>query len=143
MRQTPPRQTARRRTLLPLAVSLLLLGACDLPDPPQPAGPRPTTLPLLAVTPAPTFDADATATTLAVPVTLTPTLTATPAPPTPETAEEGFERYVVQRGDTLAAIAVRFETTVDALVTLNELADPNAIEVGQELRVPAPVLTTP
>lgn len=44
--------------------------------------------------------------------------------------------YVVQRGDTLAAIARRYGTTVDALVRLNGLKNPNILIVGQKLRVP-------
>lgn len=50
--------------------------------------------------------------------------------------------YVVQSGDTLSAIANRFDTTVDELVKLNDIKDPNVIRVGQKLRVngtvPAP-----
>lgn len=45
--------------------------------------------------------------------------------------------YVVQRGDTLAAIARRFDSTVEALVEANHLEGPNAvIYPGQILRVP-------
>ena len=46
--------------------------------------------------------------------------------------------YVVRRGDTLGGIARRFNTTVDALVQLNGIRNPNLIYVGQRLRVPAP-----
>lgn len=54
--------------------------------------------------------------------------TATPLP---------FGRYTVQAGDTLYSIAGRYGTTVDALVALNGLADPEFIYVGQVLLVPA------
>jgi murein DD-endopeptidase MepM/ murein hydrolase activator NlpD len=47
-------------------------------------------------------------------------------PSTPET-------YVVQPADNLQAIANAFGTTVEALVRLNGLSDPNALFVGQEL----------
>lgn len=129
--------------LLAAAVALTLcLAACSLPEPPQPAAPRPTTLPQLAVSPAPTLDSSATATVLARPVTPTPrAVAATAAPPTatPDTTA----RYTVQRGDTLAALAARFDTTVEAIVALNNLADPNSIEVGQQLLLPPPAGTTP
>lgn len=46
--------------------------------------------------------------------------------------------YIVQRGDTLSSIARRFDTTVDYLLTLNNLSNPNQIYVGQRLRIPAP-----
>lgn len=55
------------------------------------------------------------------------------------TATAAAETYVVQAGDTLSAIARRFETTVEALLELNGLTNPNVVYVGQVLtiRVPA------
>ncbi len=50
--------------------------------------------------------------------------------------------YTVRRGDTLWAIAGRFGTTVDTLVRLNHIPNPNLIYVGQVLRLPAPSETT-
>lgn len=53
--------------------------------------------------------------------------------------------YIVQRGDTLSAIAGKYSTTVEILVRLNNIANPNIISVGQKLAVPvnssAPVQT--
>jgi LysM repeat protein len=46
--------------------------------------------------------------------------------------------YVVQPGDTLYSIAVRFGTTVQALVVANNLPGPDMIYVGQILNVPVP-----
>lgn len=43
--------------------------------------------------------------------------------------------YVVQSGDTLSAIAVRYGTTVQQLVLMNGLTNPNLIYVGQRLTV--------
>lgn len=51
--------------------------------------------------------------------------------------------YVVQAGDTLSAIARRFETTVAVLLELNNLDNPNVIYVGQTLVVRAPATPTP
>lgn len=45
--------------------------------------------------------------------------------------------YTVGRGDTLFSIAQRHGTTVAAIVALNGLADPDDIEVGQVLLIPA------
>jgi LysM repeat protein len=42
----------------------------------------------------------------------------------------------VQKGDTLRAIADKFGVSVEALVEANEIADPNAIVVGQYLTIP-------
>jgi LysM repeat protein len=47
------------------------------------------------------------------------------------------ELYTVQPGDTLYAIAVRFGTTINAIVQANQLANPNDLDVGQELVIPA------
>jgi len=45
--------------------------------------------------------------------------------------------YTVKRGDTLTAIAKKYGTTVQKLVTLNGIANPDVIKVGQKLTVPA------
>ena len=44
--------------------------------------------------------------------------------------------YTVQTGDNLSSIAVQFNTSVDEIVALNNLANPNALSVGQVLRLP-------
>lgn len=51
--------------------------------------------------------------------------------------------YVVQRGDTLSAIARRFGTTVTALIQLNSLTNANQITVGQRLLIPSTGSTGP
>lgn len=44
--------------------------------------------------------------------------------------------YIVRRGDTLTRIATRFNTTVNTLVRLNNIINPNLIYVGQRLILP-------
>lgn len=44
--------------------------------------------------------------------------------------------YRVVRGDTLSGIALRFDTTVQAIARANHIADVNLINVGQELVIP-------
>ena len=44
--------------------------------------------------------------------------------------------YVVERGDTLSLIASRFDTSVNRLVTLNQLASRNRISIGQRILLP-------
>ena len=43
--------------------------------------------------------------------------------------------YTVKRGDTLSAIASKYETTYTYLARLNDIADPNRIYPGQKIRV--------
>jgi LysM repeat protein len=56
-----------------------------------------------------------------------------PAPPHP--APGGFY-YIVRRGDTLARIGWRFGVSVWALVTANNISNPNVIHTGQWLYIP-------
>ena len=50
--------------------------------------------------------------------------------------EQGEREYTIVRGDTLSAIALRFNTSVARLKRYNALDD-NRIAVGQTLRIPA------
>ncbi len=43
--------------------------------------------------------------------------------------------YIVQRGDTLSEIALKFGTTVQELVEINKIANPNLIFPGQVLKI--------
>jgi LysM repeat protein len=43
--------------------------------------------------------------------------------------------YIVKTGDTLWAISRRFNTTVENLVRLNYIDNPDCIRVGQRLRI--------
>src|SRR5690606_24658011 len=43
--------------------------------------------------------------------------------------------YTVKKGDTLSHIAKRFGTTVNELVRLNNIKNPNLIYVGQKLKI--------
>ncbi|MDX1449533.1 MAG: LysM peptidoglycan-binding domain-containing protein, partial [Acidimicrobiia bacterium] len=44
--------------------------------------------------------------------------------------------YVVRAGDTLARIAARHGTSIAAIVTANDLSNPNSIRIGQRLTIP-------
>lgn len=87
-----------------------------------------------------------TATPLPPGVTLTPrppTATSVPLvtatfvpPPPPPSGQPGVTTYVIQPGDTLSGLAVRFNTTVAALAQLNGIVNPNLIFAGFRIRVP-------
>ena len=51
-------------------------------------------------------------------------------------AQSGGPVYIVQSGDTLSAIAARFNVSVDALVAANPGLDPNLISQGQQIIIP-------
>ena len=52
--------------------------------------------------------------------------------------------YVVKAGDTLGAIAVKFHTTVKALMAANpQITDPSKIQVGQHIKIPASKPSSP
>jgi LasA protease len=75
--------------------------------------------------------------------------TDTPIKPTPNPARfdtpvavagttgGGEQTYTVQAGDTLNVIAQRFGTSVQAILALNGLTNPDLLEVGQVLQIPA------
>jgi LysM repeat protein len=72
-----------------------------------------------------------------------PTATAYAILPEPTILSEGApvtqssgDTYVVESGDTLMAIADKLGVSVDDLISLNDLANPSQLEVGQVLKVP-------
>jgi LysM repeat protein/uncharacterized protein YvpB len=69
-------------------------------------------------------------TTLNVPDNSTPT-------PAPASGGTDMRVHVVVAGDTLYAIAQKYGMTVDALAQANNLANPNLLVVGTQLKVPA------
>ena len=54
---------------------------------------------------------------------------------TTATTTPGAVYYTVQEGDTLGSIATKYGTSVDELTTLNPGVDPNAMHIGQRIRV--------
>jgi LasA protease len=126
------------RRLFPLLV--ILLTSCV------------TTMPSdLAITPAsvwgtgqvptpPTFDVTPTLSYI------TPTIRPPDAPPISPTPDSphysvigphGPEQYTVQRGDMLSAIAERYNVTLEAISEANHITNPDSLEVGQQLIIPA------
>lgn len=84
-----------------------------------------TTSTVTPVTPVPTTPA---------PITPVPT---TPPPPAGETI------HVVQAGENLYRIALRYGTTVQAISQANGITNPNLIYVGMQLKIPAPGAVLP
>ncbi len=106
--------------LLSILSLLLSVAAC---------APRQTIVIVITATP-----------TILVPVTAPPTATAdtvVATAPTQDVRVVQATSYTVQPGDTLSLIALRNNTTVEVLTSLNALLNPDVLEVGQILRLPA------
>ena len=113
-------------------------GGNDLPDDPAGAENSGADRPLTS-TPPPPIDADAspilpgdagdTPRPSAASGTLEPGSATPPRAPGSE--------YIVQAGDTLFDIALEFDTTFEEILALNNLLNPNALDVGQVILLPA------
>lgn len=78
------------------------------------------------------------------PPTATPVVISVPSEPIPGApVVNGSIVYMVQPGDTLFRIALRFSTTVSTLARLNGIVNPNLIFAGQPLFVPVTVYPLP
>lgn len=65
-----------------------------------------------------------------------PTSTLIPTPTVPPTATPIIVIHIVQAGDSLFAIAIQYNTTVEAIEQQNGLQPGAILNVGQELRIP-------
>ncbi|MCB0176387.1 MAG: DUF3048 domain-containing protein [Anaerolineae bacterium] len=107
-------------------------------------------------TQAPTVSADnklTTGPTVALPtVTRTPTAPPKPTPtatqvkaktpsPTPTKTTKSSptpQVYVIEQFDTLFDVALKFDTSVDAIMEANDLTEDDLLQIGQELIIPQP-----
>jgi LysM repeat protein len=102
------------------AVTVAGCGQMIQPPTPTAVEPTPSDAPRATATRRPTF----------TPVPATPSDTPTPTvTPTPII-------YVVQAGDTLLAIARKFDTRADDIQEANGITDPRRLRIGQELIIP-------
>lgn len=91
--------------------------------------------------PAPTWAPTPTIGYTPSPSAPAPTATGVPTTspsPSPSPVAPGERTYTVQPGDTLFSIARRFGTTPEAIAARNGIVDPNRIEAGMVLVIPAP-----
>ncbi|MEW6171740.1 MAG: glycosyl hydrolase family 18 protein [Bacillota bacterium] len=61
-----------------------------------------------------------------------------PPPPEPPAPPPGGTLYVIQPGDTFYTIALSFNVSVESLIAANPGVDPNNLQVGQTIVIPAP-----
>ena len=53
-----------------------------------------------------------------------------------EDTENNIKEITIKKGDTLSQIAINYNTTVQILVELNNIRNPNLIYAGNKLKVP-------
>lgn len=110
-----------------LGTAYLVASLRQVPPPQSLITPTPASTPQPTVSPMPTAAASPA---------LSPGSSPTPGPPpTPEVTPLV---HVVQAGESISLIAVQYGTTVDAIVELNGLQNPNLIVPGQQLLIPPP-----
>ena len=133
-------QLNSRRTLDPeasqlpmvlMGLGVLFMAMLILPNFSGGGSSAPQTLPASEQQPAGITSTDAAAISEA-PVLQEPVVS---LPPVSESVAAS-ETYLVQSGDTLWDIALRFETTVESIVVANELTDETGLSIGQELVIP-------
>lgn len=128
-----------RGILVILVIFALFLAGCTRPKPAPTPAPTPKITPAFQATVQPT---PTPAEPLQMPTPTPEPIVPTP-PPTPSPLPQGYINYVVKWGDTLESIAYKFGTTVEELVRINQLANPNFIYVGQILKVPGTAQAVP
>lgn len=87
---------------------------------------------------SPTVSPDATAPAVTAPPEATPSVAPASSAPSAAASEPATSgaTYRVKSGDTLSAVAARFDTTVRVLTQLNGITDPSKLKVGQILKLP-------
>jgi LysM repeat protein len=100
----------------------------------------PTSTPRPSSTPVPTSSQGPTV-PLAPTTASTPTPSAEPQPTATPTRE--IHTHVVQKGENLLRIAERYGVTMQSIVELNDLANPDLIYIGQILVIPLPAPFSP
>ncbi len=65
-----------------------------------------------------------------------PVLTPTPAPTPMPTAAPAQRVHVVEQGDTLLYLAVKYKTTAEAIARANKMSNLDTLSIGQKLVIP-------
>ena len=121
-----------RFKIIVIAIALLFTSACNLGK--HVISPTETPPPVPTTTPIPTANTTVNAPLNTPTIISTATTCATPV---------GWFAYTIQRGDVLLNIAQQSGTTVDELVTMNCIANPNRVRAGDVIYVPNAFWNTP
>jgi LysM repeat protein len=120
----------------------LLLGACtrDNAATATPSARAATPSASRSATPSASRAPSASASTSSAPASSAPPAppasSAPPATAAPSSPAASGQKYVVEPGDTLSAIAEKFGVTMQQIIDANRLQNPDVLLVGQELIIP-------
>lgn len=125
-----------------ILIAIVLLAGCVQPGPNS----RPWLL-STSTTPPAELNGEPQTTSIVTLATREPSFTQfTPTPDAPHslpTLRTTAEQYIVQPGDSLAGIAALYNLDISMLIEANSLINPNYLEVGQVLNIPAPQPSLP
>lgn len=137
MKSSYKRYKKRLLAGMALLAVIWLLAACGYNTPQGGGGLTPY---VIVVTPtATTVNATTTAaTTVNVTTTLASTTVAATTTPPADTSIVGLDgnTYTVQKGDTLHGIANKLHVDYQQLLKVNNISDPDKLQIGQQLTVP-------
>jgi LysM repeat protein len=74
-----------------------------------------------------------------IPSPVTPTAASTPTvPPTalPTAPAANYIEYIVQKGDILRTIAQKYGVTVEEILAINRIPNPDSLNVASVIRIP-------
>jgi len=77
------------------------------------------------------------------PETLPPIVTTTTTTTTIAPSTTIPELYEIQPGDTLRKIADEFGVSMEDIINLNQITNPDKIEAGQRIKIPTPGMVIP
>ena len=81
-------------------------------------------------------------TAMAQAITQTSVAAASTAVPTKSEEQKNAREYLVASGDSLDLIAKQFGVTIEDLMRLNRISDPNSLQVGMVIYIPNPPTAT-
>jgi LysM repeat protein len=141
--------SAPARTAAPTKAAQPTSAATQTPKPTSAAtqAPKPTSKPTSAATAAPAATEQPTpaAATVAPAATEQPTAAAeqpTAAAEQPTAAAEqptaaAYIEYTVQRGDSLKVIAQRYNVTLQQILAINDIPNPDSLTIGTVIKIPS------
>ena len=123
-----------------------LLDEAEMADPIDLAEPLPTVVPGSLLTPTTSSVEESVEGAYPAPGTeasageeaATPAATGEGQPTETPAGQQGEVVHVVQPGETLGHLAQQYDISIDEIIAANSISNPDVLEVGQQLIIPAP-----